>query len=130
MPRKRPKLKPAYQYAKSGRKAHTLTPAEKRLIVRGRALREQGMTWKAMGEKLKAKASWLRYRIDDDYREWKNRRREYEKKYGIRHIKVDNSWMEQLALIPPDTRDFTGRLMGDPIPGDPRREQAFGDQVG
>lgn len=27
----------------------------------------------------------------------------------------------RLAEIPPDTRDLTGRLLGDPIPGDPRR---------
>jgi hypothetical protein len=25
-------------------------------------------------------------------------------------------------LMPEDTRDFTGRYLGDPIPGDPRRE--------
>lgn len=28
---------------------------------------------------------------------------------------------ELLRQIPPDTRDLTGRLMGDPIPGDMRR---------
>lgn len=29
---------------------------------------------------------------------------------------------ERLALIPSDTRDTTSRMMGDPIPGDRRRE--------
>ena len=28
----------------------------------------------------------------------------------------------RLAITPADTRDFTGRWMGDPIPGDKRRE--------
>lgn len=28
------------------------------------------------------------------------------------------------ALIPDDTRDLTGRVFGDPIPGDPRRQTA------
>ncbi len=31
------------------------------------------------------------------------------------------SWLRQAALIPEDTRDLTARLMGDPIPSDPRR---------
>lgn len=29
---------------------------------------------------------------------------------------------ERLALVPQDTRDNTARLLGDPIPGDKRRE--------
>lgn len=28
------------------------------------------------------------------------------------------------AMIPHDTRDLTGRLLGDPIPGDIRRQRA------
>lgn len=37
---------------------------------------------------------------------------------------TDEELLERLALVPrEDTRDFTGRLMGDPIPGDRRREQ-------
>lgn len=29
---------------------------------------------------------------------------------------------KRLALIPEDTRDLTGRMFGDPIPGDRRRK--------
>lgn len=37
---------------------------------------------------------------------------------------TDEELLERLALVPrEDTRDLTGRLMGDPIPGDRRREQ-------
>lgn len=48
---------------------------------------------------------------------------------GIRYLgrcsrEADAEWKRQLALMPRDTRDLTGRLMGDPIPGDPRRALA------
>ena len=34
----------------------------------------------------------------------------------------DDELKRRKALIPEDTRDFTARFFGDPIPGDPRRQ--------
>lgn len=53
------------------------------------------------------------------------------RKAGIRYLgtrskAVDAEWKRQMELMPQDTRDLTGRLMGDPIPGDPRRPLAAG----
>lgn len=54
-----------------------------------------------------------------------NSRREAGIRYlGSRSREADAEWKRQMALMPKDTRDLTGRLMGDPIPGDPRRALA------
>lgn len=41
-----------------------------------------------------------------------------------RSIDAELQWREQMKIMPPDTRDFTARFFGDPIPGDPRRQSA------
>ncbi len=43
-----------------------------------------------------------------------------------RGVKVlsDEDLESRLALIPEDTRDLTGKWLGDPIPGDKRRQDA------
>lgn len=38
-------------------------------------------------------------------------------------IGIEEAWLRQLSAIPPDTRSLTGRLMGDPLPGDTRRSR-------
>lgn len=39
---------------------------------------------------------------------------------GIRAIS-EEELLSRLELIPEDTRDYTGKMMGDPIPNDKRR---------
>lgn len=40
-----------------------------------------------------------------------------------KRVLTDAELLKRLAMVPKDdTRDLTGRLMGDPIPGDRRRE--------
>lgn len=36
---------------------------------------------------------------------------------------------QRKALVPQDTRDFTARVMGDPLPGDRRREMFQGENL-
>lgn len=60
-------------------------------------------------------------------KEVSNTKREAGIRYlGSRSKSADAEWEHQMALMPRDTRDLTGRLMGDPIPGDPRRQFASG----
>lgn len=40
----------------------------------------------------------------------------------------DEELLERLAMIPEDTRDFTGKVMGDPIEGDQRRLQCKNEE--
>jgi hypothetical protein len=40
----------------------------------------------------------------------------------IAHLLSPEELERRRALVPPDTRDHTGRLLGDPIPGDERRQ--------
>jgi hypothetical protein len=47
---------------------------------------------------------------------------------GQKHFERAGGWslsqahrVAKLSEIPADTRDLTGKLLGDPIPGDPRR---------
>lgn len=48
----------------------------------------------------------------------------------LTHRTIDREELERrLALVPKDTRDFTARLMGDPIPGDKRRELFVGENM-
>lgn len=35
---------------------------------------------------------------------------------------TEAEYRHAISLIPPDTRDLTGRLCGDPLPGDTRRQ--------
>lgn len=47
----------------------------------------------------------------------------YPHSWGRRHKPIsEDELIKRLAMIPADTRDLTARIMGDPIPGDKRRE--------
>ena len=48
--------------------------------------------------------------------------------YARRDREAEQEWRRQRDLKIIDTRDLTGQLMGDPIPGDPRRAFAAGGE--
>jgi hypothetical protein len=48
-------------------------------------------------------------------------RASYNHRTGLPVYKDPDGWRERQALIPDDTRSFTARFCGDPIPNDPRR---------
>lgn len=39
---------------------------------------------------------------------------------GFRNSYAEQGWRDQMEIDVPDTRNLTGQLLGDPIPGDPR----------
>ena len=82
--------------------------------------------WKPAGKKLGCDPKTLRYRLDpeyrlktrtearDKYREEHNLRRTLVPRYDFADIDSRRRAAEMLAAIPPDTRSFTAKLMGDP----------------
>lgn len=70
----------------------------------------------------KARQKQVQRERDKTNRDMANAKREA----GIRYLgrgskEADAEWMRQMEIMPCDTRSLTGRLMGDPVPGDPRR---------
>lgn len=48
----------------------------------------------------------------------------YPHSWGRKHKPIsEDELIKRLALVPQDTRDITAKIMGDPIPGDKRREK-------
>lgn len=98
------------------------------LLSEAKRLREEGLSWPAIDQRLGKKRGWIRRRIDPVFAE-KGRMagRSHYDKYGKKYTEplTAEELEERIALIPTqedDTRDLTGRLMGDPIPNDPRRQ--------
>lgn len=106
------------------------------VLDNARRLRSLGTPWAEISRRVGYAAETLRCRLDESYRIRRNERsdriRSLKKEYFRRNYtgfsyKSDDRAIttEELrarkALIPPDTRSLTARLLGDPIPGDPRR---------
>lgn len=70
----------------------------------------------------KARQKQVQRERDKVNREMSNAKCEAGIRYlGSRSKDADAGWMRQMEMMPRDTRDLTGRLLGDPVPGDPRR---------
>jgi hypothetical protein len=110
-----------------------------RVLEKALRLRALGVNWKETARQCGYYVETLRDRLDPEFNAAKKRRNKLSKaqaKYnkqnysGFAH-KVDvprtslpitnDQLLARKALIPPDTRDLTARLLGDPIPGDMRR---------
>ena len=119
----------------------TKIPAEDeaRILADARSLVTPGQrgSLRRVAAQLGVAYHWLRHRIDPEYarkHSERDRRRLRELReavpggyityqdLGARLSKEELA--RRRALIPEDTRDFTARFCGDPIPGDPRRMQA------
>jgi hypothetical protein len=104
-------------------------PNELEILARAEQLRADGTSWESISQQLGQTKSWIRYRIDPSYKEL--RRKQCSQVFaGIDHSCMpsravpplnEQQLRERLSLVPKDTRDLTGRLMGDPIPNDLRR---------
>lgn len=104
-------------------------PNELEILAKAEQLRAGGMSWEKLSQELGQTKSWIRYRIDPTYKEL--RRKQCQNVFqgidpacmpsrGVPPL-TKEQLRERLSLVPKDTRDLTGRLMGDPIPNDLRR---------
>jgi hypothetical protein len=97
---------------------------EAALLAKARQLRDRGLAWQGISDIVGQSKSWLRYRLDPTFKEERNRQSP-----GVHHSLMPKGTsvlstaelQERLSLVPNDTRDFTGRFCGDPIPHDRRR---------
>lgn len=94
----------------------------------GASLRKQGLGWKRAAKAVGHSEDWLRQRLDPEYLEQRRARirRDREalkgargalKSYyaaGLTKPMTEREYKDWLAEQPEDTRDITGRLMGDP----------------
>lgn len=108
-----------------------VTDQDKALAIQ---LRDKGVSYREIGRRLGFSGDSIHRAIDPEFAEHKKttcnrarrRRREAEPKLArYAHIaekdEIRADAAARLAEIPPDTRDLTGIMFGDPIPGDPRR---------
>lgn len=105
MSRGRPKLTPE-------RLAHA-----QRLYAEGRNYREISKELGLSG------STMARIWLDPGYAEYRRQRvRQYRRGFAVSPVTVDRWQIAEaaarlMAEIPPDTRDLTGRIFGDPLPG-------------
>jgi hypothetical protein len=97
-------------------------------VVAAKAMRAAGVGWTTISRRLGYHYETIRRRCDADFDAALRTRYTYEgrpKRGAVYKTMVWKITPEELAerraLIPIDTRDTTGRLLGDPIPGDRRR---------
>jgi hypothetical protein len=69
----------------------------------------------------------IRWNLDPEYRKRQEDKRKTDhpnmnRQYTESHKGHNEEMLRQREMMPEDTRDFTARYLGDPIPGDPRRE--------
>ena len=97
------------------------------LEAKARALRSQGMSWRDIGKAIGVNPTSVHEWCDDEYRDYKRGRRQElkrtDKPEAIRRPYQGKTWKEfrpddrHLPKVPPDTRDLTARMLGDPLPG-------------
>jgi hypothetical protein len=106
-----------------------------RILAQAKSMRKAGLSWTKIGKVLGYNKDTLRIRVDPDFRsKTAAAKREYSTaafnliRRGnaaymncYRRVLTDSELKARRALIPHDTRDVTGRICGDPIPGDRRR---------
>lgn len=99
-----------------------LTQAQRKVLGKARVMRAKGASWRVIGNALGVRPGWVRYRLDRVYNVRCAERRVSGSGEKREMPLSSDELMRRLALIPPDTRDLTARICGDPIPNDPRRQ--------
>lgn len=106
-----------------------LTEDQKAILEKAYQLHfKEGLTWNNTAKILGVSINWIRWRLDPSYRQYR-----YEYAQDSRASTLDGvlqgreplsaaGLKKRLELIPKDNRSLTGKLMGDPIYPDPRRE--------
>ena len=101
---------------------------EAELVKKGKHLLSQGMGIATIARRLDVGADWIRRRIDPEWAEQKRHvwRKQYlrntrdtvaRRSHVVSHGPDFETVKKLLAEIPEDTRDYTGRHFGDPLPG-------------
>lgn len=98
-------------------------------IKKARQMIQAGATWKAVGRELGCAADTVRRWLDPQWAEMRRkqvnearlRKRlgnpvQREKPQSLR-VAVKADAERAFAQVPPDTRDLTARIFGDPLPG-------------
>lgn len=101
------------------------------VLARASRLKESGRTWNAIGRELGLPPEAIRWRIDPQYVA------AHRESHGAGQRRVIQNYTYRmtaqeaqaaLSSIPSDTRNFTARAFGDPLPGrsafDKRRAQS------
>jgi hypothetical protein len=109
------------------------------ILAQAKALRKEGMAWEAIAARIGFHKETVRRRLDPEFRVRTARakaakaRADKDSFNAVRRSLSPHSnnvgrpplnadeLRARRSLIPLDTRDNTGRLLGDPIPGDRRR---------
>jgi hypothetical protein len=106
------------------------------ILAQAKALRDDGVPWRTISKKFGIHPDTLRRRLDPQFRlDSAKAKTEYSRaafnviRRGLAAYSncvgkppLNNDELRaRLSLIPPDTRDLTARICGDPIPGDRRR---------
>jgi hypothetical protein len=95
-------------------------PAE--LLQKAQGLRAAGMKWETIANRLNVGSDGLKRRLDPEYRERRNQQmREANERRDPLHNFASRVPMAEvyrlLDTVPADTRGFTARACGDPLPG-------------
>jgi hypothetical protein len=91
------------------------------VVEAARRLREEGLKWYAVANRLGVNSDGLRRRIEPEYRLAQNRRvamREERRAEAVGTVSriTPREALAVIARVPCDTRGLTSRLMGDPLP--------------
>ena len=97
-------------------------------IERARALRAEGVGWRAIGRQLGLDERTIRGRLDPDFW-WPSRTTGPLTSFlhVVGESRLSDADAERaLATVPPDTRSMCARLFGDPLPGRSALDQKQG----
>lgn len=90
-------------------------------LVKLQAMRDRGMSIREIAEEMKVSKNAILYALDPEKRACQAER-DFEKRIkreGRQYVPVEfykAKEKEVFPPLPPDTRDLTGRLLGDPLP--------------
>lgn len=91
-------------------------------------LREEGFNWEQIARKFGINSKTIRRRLDPEFRNKDIQQHRASRFYGGVGCSERAPMTRQEVVAYrikhsiPDPRDFTGRFLGDPIPGDARRQ--------
>jgi hypothetical protein len=83
---------------------------ETEIINTAKTLRYRKWNWQNISDHLRVDVAWLRAACAPE-------RRDRSRLRNGSVARADRDAMRLMAQIPSDTRDFTARIMGDPLPG-------------
>lgn len=93
------------------------------LAAARKLIAEIGPRYTVVARQLGVSRNWLRRRLDPEWREAENARMRARTGHYVSAARVPARHITQaeakaiIAAVPPDTRDLTGRIFGDPLSG-------------